>query len=357
VSHADGLDIVFLDSWFTDRARGSGSAVAMAGLADGLRQIGHRVTVLRAPPRLPTTDFTRLIANLGYGRRTRDLRPDLVVGFDLDGFCHRRAGCPYVVALKGVAADEMRFERGWTRLRFRLLARLERRNARRADRVITTSEYSRRAAIEAYGLRPEDVAVVPEGIDVETWRRAAPPRSAGPPVIASVARQYPRKNTSSLIRAMPRVVDAVPGVRLRVIGDGPERRRLAGLVARLGLEETVDLPGSLPGAEAVREELARATVFCLPSRQEGFGIVFLEAMAAGLAIVAADRGAVPEVAPHGEVALLVDPDDVDGLADALIRLLREPDLRRRLVAGGTKRWQRYDWTHVARLFLAEVGRR
>jgi glycosyltransferase involved in cell wall biosynthesis len=176
-------------------------------------------------------------------------------------------------------------------------------------------------------------------------------------VIASVARQYPRKNTSSLIRAMPRVVDAVPGVRLRVIGDGPERRRLAGLVARLGLEETVDLPGSLPGAEAVREELARATVFCLPSRQEGFGIVFLEAMAAGLAIVAADRGAVPEVAPHGEVALLVDPDDVDGLADALIRLLREPDLRRRLVAGGTKRWQRYDWTHVARLFLAEVGRR
>ena len=327
----------------------------MAGLADGLRQLGHRVTVLRAPRRLPTTDLTRLVANLGYARRAREVKPDLVVGFDLDGFCYRRAGCPYVVALKGVAADEMRFERGWTRMRFRLLSRLERRNARKADRVITSSEYSRQVAIAAYGLHPGNVAVVPEGIDVNAWRRDVPAPTGGPPVIVSVARQYRRKNTSSLIRAMPRVVDAVPGARLRIIGDGPELPRLEALVDRLGLEETVNLLGALSGADSVREELARATVFCLPSRQEGFGIVFLEAMAAGLAIVAADRGAVPEVAPHGEVALLVDPDDVEGLAAALIRLLREPDLRRELVARGAERWQRFDWSRVARLLLAEAG--
>jgi glycosyltransferase involved in cell wall biosynthesis len=314
------------------------------------------VAVLRPALRLPTTDLTRLVANLGYRRRARGLEPDLVVGFDLDGFLSGWPGCPYVVALKGVAADEMRFERGWSRTRFRLLAGLERRNARRADRVITTSEYSRQTAIEAYGLRPEDVAVVPEGIDVESWLGGAGPAPVGEhPVVVSVARQYPRKNTSTLIRAMTRVVDSVPAARLKIIGDGPELRRLKKLVGRLDLEETVDLVGSLSGADGIREELARATVFCLPSRQEGFGIVFLEAMAAGLAIVAADCGAVPEVAPHGEVSLLVEPDDVDGLAEALILLLREPDLRRRLAEAGSARWQRFDWPHVARLFLAEAG--
>ena len=353
------LHIVFLDSWHADRARGSGSAVAIAGLAGGLRSLGHRVTVLRPARRLASLDATRLGYNLGLGRRVRDARADLVVGFDFDGCLLPDLGAaPYVVALKGVMADELEYERGFERLRFSTLSRLERRNARRAARVIVTSEHSRTVAIEAYDLQPERVRVVPEGIDLEAW--SDPPGNHRPrgaaPVILSVARQYRRKNTANLLRAMPLVRASFPAVLLRVIGSGPELKRLRRLAADLGLDDGgVSFAGSLPGRAAVQREMRSADIFCLPSRQEGFGSVLLEAMAAGLPIVAADAGATPEVAPHGEVALLVDPDDVEELARSLTTLLGDPGLRRRLVAGGERRWRQYSWPVIASRFLGATG--
>lgn len=351
------LDIIFLDSWFADRARGSGSAVAIAGLADGLRSLGHRVTILRPRVQLVSADLTRIVANLGFRKRVRAAVADLIVGFDIDGCFLGRSSVPYAVALKGVAADELQYEHGWTRVRFRILSRLERRNARRADRVIVTSEHSRRVATVAYGLESEGVGVVPEGLDLEGWsgfQREGRPEGASPSIV-SVARQYRRKNTAVLIRAMALVRKAIPAVRLTVLGDGPELARLRTLVGSLNLGDTVEMVGSVPGEREVRDQLARADVFCLPSRQEGFGIVFLEAMAAGLPIVAADCGAVPETAPHGEVSILVAPDDVEGLAAALVELLTNLELRHRLAAGGAARWRRFGWPEVARRFLSEVG--
>lgn len=357
MSAVPALDVLFLDSWYSDRERGSGSAVAISGLADGLRSLGHRVTILRPRTYLPVLDLTRITANIGFPGRLRSLQPDLVVGFDMDGCFLGRLQVPYVVSLKGVMADELRYEQGWNRARFRLLSRLERSNARSADRVIVTSEHSRREAITAYGLASANVSVVPEGIDVPGWHGRSVARHRDrfeSPTIVSVARQYRRKNTAALVRAMNRVTEVLPGARLRVVGDGPELPRLRYLVESLDLGNVVTLAGSLGGAE-VRSELARADVFCLPSRQEGFGIVFLEAMAAGLPIVAAACGAVPETAPHGEVSLLVEPDDVDALAAALIRLLTDRELYDRLVAGGAARWTRFGWPDVAARFLSEVG--
>ena len=351
------LDILFLDSWILDRARGSGSAVAIAGLAGGLRSLGHRVTILRPRFHLPTVDLTRISANIDFRSRVRSFPADLIVGFDLDGCFLGTPRAPYVVALKGVMADELRYETGWNRARFQLLSRLERRNARRADRVIVTSAHSRRVAAEAYNLDPDRTGVVPEGIDVEGWSGLVPaPRPAGsPPTILSVARQYRRKNTATLIRAMAIVRKSIPAAQLRVVGDGPEVPRLRALVRSLKLEHAVDLVGSVDGAGGIRTEMARADVFCLPSRQEGFGIVFLEAMAAGLPIVAAECAAVPETAPPGEVSLLVEPDDVHALAAALVRLLRDGELRARLADAGAARWRQFAWPGVAIRFLAEAG--
>jgi glycosyltransferase involved in cell wall biosynthesis len=357
VEDARVLELLFLDSWFPDRARGSGSAVAISGLAAGLRSLGHRVTILRPRFHLLSTDLTRVAANIDFRRRVRPLRPDLVVGFDLDGCFLGRLHAPYVVALKGVMADELRYERGWNRARFLLLSKLERRNVRKAARVFVTSHHSQAAATAAYGLSAGDVSVVPEGIDVDSWAGFIPDRNPEPqaPTILSVARQYRRKNTAALVRAMSGVRKALPGARLRIVGGGPELGRLRSLVRSLGLDDAVTLVGSLGGLEEVRAEFARADVFCLPSRQEGFGIVFLEAMAAGLPIVAADCGATPETAPHGEVSILVAPDDVEGLATALTRVLLDVDLRDRLAAGAAARWTRFGWPEVARIFLSEAG--
>jgi glycosyltransferase involved in cell wall biosynthesis len=345
------LDVTFVDSWHTDVAVGSGSAAGIRGLADGMRALGHRVQVLRPQGTRGPLIQRRLRFNAALRDRLRRLRHDLVVGFDIDGFLLPKArDHPFVVSLKGVLADEARFERGLQRFQLSALARLEQRNARRADRVFVTSEYSSRAAISAYGLDTARVRVVPEGIDTEFWRPgdAAP---TGHPVVVSVARQYPRKNTRTLVEAIPIVLESVPNLECRIVGGGPELPTLRRRVRRLQIENHVRLLGALPRAEDVREEYRRASVFCLPSLQEGFGIAFLEAMATGLPIVAADSGAVPEVAPHGEFGLLVDGRSAPAVAVALVRLLEDESQRRRLARAGRERARRYAWPLVARAFL------
>ncbi|MDH3298339.1 MAG: glycosyltransferase family 4 protein [Gemmatimonadota bacterium] len=350
---SDRLEFLFLDSWVSNRAEGSGSAVAIAGLAAGLRSLGHRVEVLRPRRVYRSLDATRLLYNLTLRNRLADLERayDVVVGFDYDGWAlHGEAGALYAVALKGVAADERRFETGWYRLKFTLWSALEGRNARSADRVFVTSEYSRKQAVAAYALCTDRVRLAPEGTDPAV---AAGDGSGGPeaPTVLSVARQYRRKDTASLIRAVPGLLAAVPRVRVRIVGDGPELRRIRRLVGSLGLEDAVSLLGALQSVDALRREYERASVFCLPSLQEGFGIVFLEAMSHGLPIVAAAAGAVPEVAPHGETSLLVPPGDCEALTRALTRILTEPGLAGRLGRAGRERAARYDWTSAARAFV------
>lgn len=349
------LRVAFLDSWIRERSRGSGSAVAISGLARGLRALGHRVVAVR-PASADGSALRRILFNLSLPARLTPGDFDLLVGFDLDGFLLPGGGTPRVCSLKGVIADEMRFEEGATRLRFALMSRLEGRAARTADRVVVTSEYSRRAVREAYGLVAPRVVVVPEGIDLDAWSELPEPGPwARRPVILNVARQYPRKNTATLLRALPAVLEAVPDARLRVVGGGPELGALRGLARELGLGEAVRFLGAVEDATALRREYASAAVFCLPSLQEGFGIVYLEAMAAGLPVVAGRAGAAPEVVPDGRVGHLVPPLDAGALADALVRLLRDSESRRAFGRRGRRRVRRFAWPRVARRFLDAVG--
>jgi len=348
--------IAFLDSWWREPAVGSGTAAGIGGLARGLERIGHRVVPLRPHTEPRGRPLHRLAYNLEVPRRLHRQEFDLVVGFDWDGCLHAPdGGPPYVVAVKGVLADEARFERGLTGASLRLQAALERRNLRRAARVVTTSRYSRARAVAAYGLVPERVVTVPEGIDLAAWRGKPDRRGDGPPTILSVARQYPRKNTRTLIAALPLVRRRLPDARLRVVGGGPELPALKRRAADLGVRDAVSFLGPLSRDADVRREYARADVFCLPSLQEGFGIVFLEAMAAGLPVVAGRAAAVPEVVPHGDAGLLVDPRDPAALADALVALLDDRALRRRMGAAGRARAAAHDWPRVARRFLEAVA--
>ncbi|MFW6088977.1 MAG: glycosyltransferase family 4 protein, partial [Gemmatimonadota bacterium] len=298
--------------------------------------------------------------NLSLAKRIEPLagRYDLAVGFDFDGWALPvDPGLRFVVALKGVAAEEAKFETGLDGLRFVLYTRLEARNARSAERVFVTSGYAGRAAVDAYGLDPERVRIAPEAIDDDVLRRAAAARDEEPapvdrpPVILSVARQYRRKDTPTLLRAFARVRRDRPGVHLRIVGDGPRlpaARRLAG---QLGVADSVTFTGALASTDDLDREYRRARVFCLPSRQEGFGIVFLEAMAYGLPIAAASAGAVPEVVPPEHASLLVPPGDAEALAAVLLRLLGDRELAARLGSAGTARARMFDWPSAARAFV------
>ena len=283
----------------------------------------------------------------------RPPRADVVLGVDLDGFlwARRRAGTsgPFVVALKGIIADELRNERGLVRALLTLQARWERTNVHRAERVIVPSRYSAGVAHEVYAIARERIAVVPEPIDLAEWRRrfaGAPPRGAGPPTVLSVARMYPRKRLDDLLRAAVDLRSRIPNVTVRIVGDGPESSRLRTLTGSLGLTGTVTFLGEI-SRSALAVEYAGAHCFCLPTVQEGFGLVFAEAMAAGLPIVACRAAAVPEVVMDGRTGLLVSPRDPEDLAKAMETLLTNAALRAELGAAGLRRVEELDLDRVA----------
>jgi glycosyltransferase involved in cell wall biosynthesis len=282
---------------------------------------------------------------------------DLVVGFDLDGFLWaRRRSVPFVASLKGIVADELRNERGWVRALLGVQARWERANTARADLVVVTSQYQADVAGRVYGVPASRLAIVPESIDLERWRddlARAPRRERRAPTVLSVARMYPRKRLGDLLRAAAVLRDRVPGVRVRIVGHGPEWEILTRLHAELALGDVAVLLGDV-SREQLAEEYANADCFCLPSVQEGFGIVFLEAMSAGLPVVACRAAAIPEVVLDGRTGWLVPPRDPAALAAAIASALNDPARARAMGEEGLRRVAGFTPERVARRFLDAV---
>jgi glycosyltransferase involved in cell wall biosynthesis len=237
-----------------------------------------------------------------------------------------------------------------------LLARLEGANARRAHRVVTTSQYCRKRISFHYHVPLERISIVPEGIDVADWRSslaAAPPKPDHHPTILCVARQYPRKHVADLVQAFALLLKYVPHARLRIVGDGPEHAALVTLAQSVGVATSTTFLGGIEDHE-VRHEFAHCDVFCLPSVQEGFGIVFLEAMVAGKPVVSTTAAAIPEIVQHGKTGILVPPGDVRSLAGALLLLLNDDQRREQYGSTALEIVQRYDWARVAETFLKVV---
>ena len=266
----------------------------------------------------------------------------------------RRGAVPRIAAIKGVTAEEAAHERGGARARLTFESFLEARHARGADLVVATSAHSARRIREDYGVVASRIVIVPEPIDLARWNaalaRAAPPHRI-PGRVLCVAHLYPRKNVSTLLDALARLPF---DVRLRLVGTGPELAVLTRRAEALGVAARVDFLGHL-SFEALANEYRSASLFCLPSRQEGFGIVFLEAMAAGLPIVASRAAAIPETVADGICGTLVEPGDAPALAGAIAALFADPVEARRLGEGGRDRVRAYDAPRVARRFAEAIG--
>jgi glycosyltransferase involved in cell wall biosynthesis len=351
--------LAFISSTPMSVRGGSGTFVGISVLRRALEAQGHQIALIAPQP--GPMPFGHAVQRIGFnvrvGRRLArlDPPPDLVVGFGLDG-CLLRHRRPFVASIKGVLAEELTFERGVVRFSLWLQSRFERLNVRRAPLVLTTSEYARQRIAASYDVPVGKIAVVPEPIDLAGWRTAlaaAGPRVSWTPTILTVCHLYPRKSVDVLLRALPRVRLAIPNARLRLVGIGPEFDRLIALRDSLGLAADVDFLRHIPFDELVRE-YRDAALFCLPSRQEGFGIVLLEAMAAGRAVVASRAAAIPEVVPDGVAGVLVPPGDPQALASALIDLLAHPEQADALGAAGARRAEAYDAPLVATRFIETV---
>ena len=194
----------------------------------------------------------------------------------------------------------------------------------RADRVIAISAHTRGRFIDA---NPQFASRAIEVCHPGIATRAATPRAAAidvdrPPaalIVGRMAKDECYKGHDALLEIWRDVVTAVPEATLRIVGDGDDRPRLESKAAALGLRGTVSFLGGI-GEEDLEGEYERARAFVMPSRDEGFGFVFVEAMRAGRACIGSP-GAAAEIIDDGGSGLLVDPDDRDSLARAVIRLL------------------------------------
>jgi len=237
--------------------------------------------------------------------------------------------------------------------------RRTKRTAWRARRVLTISEHSARDIESLYGLPRNRIAVIPCGVsdgfkpmhDAENLagfrQRLALPTDR---FILFVGGADPRKNHATFLKACAKRLDRLAGYSLVLVGDVYHRFGNMKETARsLGLERQVVCTGRLPIAD-LRRLYACADLFVFPSIYEGFGMPVLEAMACGAPVITSNRTALPEVA--GDAAVLVNPEDADELAEAIVRVLETPALRAELKEKGFKRAKEFTWERAARLTLA-----
>jgi glycosyltransferase involved in cell wall biosynthesis len=226
---------------------------------------------------------------------------------------------------------------------------LERWTARlMGRRLVVVSELLREEITAWFGLPPERVLTIANGVDTERFRRgpdfdrAAVRREltgGDYPLITNVARLTPQKAQHHLLDAAKLVLAACPDVRFVLLGEGPLRPELEAQAAALGLSDRVIFAGFRPD---VPDILAASEVFVLSSLWEGMPVALLEAMAAGCAAVATDVGGVGQVLRHEVTGLLVPPADPPALADALIRLCRDPATARQLGQAG-QAWTTHEY--------------
>jgi len=277
---------------------------------------------------------------------------------------HQRYDIPMVVTIH---ATEMGRRRGhvWGHPLSERIHLAEQYLAREADIIIACSEFMRGEIIEALDADPKKIRVIPNGVEYEHLihlrdhlealpyirRRWASPDQ---PLIFFVGRLEWEKGPDLLVQAMPEVRKVFPNAKLILAGKGSYTDQIVALVHRLGLEENVQVVGFI--SDQTRNEIyAVADVAVFPSRYEPFGIVALEAMAAGAPVIVGDVGGLSEVVEHGRTGLRV-PNDPQAIAHAILQTLQHPDL----AAERARKAQevvrtRYSWETIADRVLDVYG--
>ncbi|MDI3339562.1 MAG: glycosyltransferase family 1 protein [Sphaerobacter sp.] len=260
-------------------------------------------------------------------------------------------GLPGVVTVHDLAFRV--YPEQYPRAKQRYLDLLTGASIRRAARVITVSESTRRDVLRLYPVDPSRVVTVPNGVDPSMAPVTDPARlrafreARGLPdeFLLFVGTLQPRKNLTGLLRAYAAVRDRVAAPLVVAGGKGWMYEPIFAEVRALGIEGRVIFAGYADAAELPLWYSA-ATAFVYPSLYEGFGLPVLEAMACGTPVITSDTSSLPEVA--GDAALLVDPRDVDALAAGIERIMGDAPLRATLRARGLARARAFSWERTAR---------
>ncbi|WP_211225517.1 glycosyltransferase family 4 protein [Amycolatopsis nigrescens] len=329
--------VVYAPSWES----GSGSHTEFDAAAP-FEVVRHPTSLM-----LPTPDVLRRAKEIMRARDCQAVWFGAAAPLALLGRSLRASGAQRVVA------STHGHEVGWSMLPAARQAL--RRIGDTSDVVTYVSEYTRGRFAAAFGPMA-GLEHLPSGVDTELFRPDPAAGEeirerhglAGRPTVVCVSRLVPRKGQDMLVRALPELRRRVPGVALLLVGGGPYRRKLTELVDQLGLGGDVVITGSVPWAE-LPAHYAAGDVFAMPARTrgkgldvEGLGLVYLEASATGLPVVAGRSGGAPETVLDEVTGHVVDGRDVRELTDTLAPLLSDPARARRMGEAG-RDWVGANW--------------
>jgi glycosyltransferase involved in cell wall biosynthesis len=320
-----------------------GAELVMAELASAQKLHGHEVVVINifsaentalrllaneVPyseiPCKSICDLLRLITTLR--KQIRDFDPDIV-----------HVHLFHAGILMGLLPTKIPIVRIWTfhhgnhtqDSRNYLFQILEKTAARRYEKIVALSPSSTEMLRSKFHLDNQSIEMIPNG-----WSGAPKHRISTTTVsIVCIAKLRKEKDHVTLIHAFAKLKLKVDSIKLVLVGDGPQLQSLVELTSVLGLEKSISFIGF---SNDIWEHLARATIFVLPSRVESFGIVLLEAMAAGVPVVACDAEGPRFLIQNGHNGTLVPVGDVDSLTDSLLSLVSDEELRVKYSTAGLK---------------------
>ena len=218
---------------------------------------------------------------------------------------------------------------------------MERFSGKKADKIIVVSNENKRDVMEQYKVPESKIATIPNGVEVNRFG----PSNCRSKTVIFVGRLHERKGVDKLLRSFSKVIIEEPEAKLKIVGSGEDEARLKKLATKLELDKkNVNFMGFVPEAD-LPGIYASASIFVLPSYYEGFGIVLIEAMSAGLPLVSVRTGGATEVIDDGKNGYLVD---YENMHKAVIELLKDQKLRVRMGAESRKKVEKdYDWSKIA----------
>jgi alpha-maltose-1-phosphate synthase len=375
------LRILLLAEGDPDSPMGSGSGTP-ASLAQGLRALGHAVvtrdidirgiTKAAVAARTWSRDRARWIANFhlrkpGFVARSRNARAALQSASPVDAvlqygatFDSRDGRTPVYLFCDSNTLFSSRQPNSWghalSAAGLHEAVGLERSLYERANGIFTMSRYIAESFVSDFSIDPSRVCAVGAGPNADptellAMRRTAEQRRAAPTILF-IGREFERKGGDVLLDAFRIVRASLPNARLLIVGPRdrvplPDGAEWLGFLDRTAPDDW----------RRLREAFAMATVFTLPARHEPFGLVVLEAMYAGLPVVATRIGALQEMVDQGKTGYLVPPGDAAALSDALYSALTEASAKEMGLAGRERARLQYSWASVTRAIASTMATR
>lgn len=252
---------------------------------------------------------------------------------------------PTLLSVRGIAAKQLKFSAGHNVI-YNSIERINEKYALSTiPNIIVTSPHSKDVIRK---MTHSNIYVIPNGIDFDEIQKVRAEDRLKHPAILFVGGLGKVKGIDVLLNAVPIIRKKIPNLHIYIAGSGSEEGNLKKLVKALNIEENVTFWGFISGDEKYAYYKS-ADIYVQPSRYETFGVVLLEAMACGKPVVASKVGGIPFVVEDGKTGLLFESENVDELAEKIVHLLRDKELRAKMGEAGRERAREFTWERSAEM--------